>query len=352
VYGDLAYAATAWDDIWVVCIADRTAPVVLGTVAAGGAQAMLRLEDRLYLARDSSGLAVVSVQDAERPVVLGGLDSAVHASGLYVSNDLLYVANSHEGLHLVSVQDPEHPTEVGFFSLPAVACVAVADRRAYVGAGNLLVVLDVVDPTAPVEVARLELPGSPASVAVIDTIVVLVTLYHGLFVVSVEDPARPAVLGALAIDGYGQDLLVDGDLAFVAAGGLHIVSLANPERPEVLSVLPVEQLAHSVARRGDVVYLSEGSQLHVLSVADLSSPVEMGRYMFGLTAHLASVGEYLAAGVGWIGVELLRVSDPTDIRRIDRFDTAAGPLDVAVSERLVFVADGDGGLVILRVVDE
>jgi len=91
--------------------------------------------------------------------------------------------------------------------------------------------------------------------------------------------------------------------------------------------------------------------MRIISVEDPASPHELGSFQLGLTPYFASVGEYLVAGLGWKGVELLRVSDPTDVRRIALVDTARGPLDVAVSESLVFVADGDGGLYVMRVED-
>jgi hypothetical protein len=108
--------------------------------------------------------------------------------------------------------------------------------------------------------------------------------YRGLIIVSLSDPDRPAVTGAVSVQGYPQDMYVVGNLAFIIltttygywynyytldAGrggevidgvevslGTHIavVNLVDKAAPKVVMRIPLPGFATDSRRVGDVIY--------------------------------------------------------------------------------------------------
>jgi hypothetical protein len=120
---------------------------------------------RAYIADGLAGLTVVDWQEVERPSVLAGLD--VPSEGRVTAVDgvgqplRMALGETGAGLGVVDIEDGR-PVRTGRLVLPeAVVDVELVGRFTAVVAmtSGALVVLDLVDPAAPAELARLELPG-------------------------------------------------------------------------------------------------------------------------------------------------------------------------------------------------
>jgi len=251
----------------------------------------------------------------------------------------------------VSIADPRAPVELGFVLAPASYAMALDGTTLYALCGDDLLTVDLADPSTPVELDRLELPGTGMGIALLDHAAVIITEYDGLLVVALDDPAAPEVVVQFPIDGYGMDVTIVDDLAYVAASGIAVVSLADLSQPYVEGALATGRPAYSIVLDGDVAYLGESSSMRIVSIADPAQPVELGLHTFGLGARLATTRGLVAAGLDWQGVRLVDASDPSNVEWIARFDTAGSAREVVVAGDMVYVADQDGGLVVLRVVE-
>ena len=351
IVGDIAYVSSAWHEIVAVSIVDPASPAEVGSIARARAAVALATEgERLYAACGECGLRIVAT-DAQAPTVVGTWDDAAHGFVVSVRGDLLCLGGYNEGIHVVSIADPEAPAELGFVLAPVAYAMALDGTTLYALCGDDFLTVDLTDPSAPVELSRLELPGTGTGIGLIDGYAVIITSYDGLLVLSIDDPAAPAVVGQLPIDGYGEDVRIVGDLAYVAAGGLYVVSLADLSQPYVVGALATGRPTYSIVLDGDVACLGESSTMRIVSVADPAAPVELGLHTSGLATRLTAVDGLLAAGLGWQGVRLLDPSDPSDVKRLSRFDTAGLARQVVVVDDMIYVADQEGGLVILRVVE-
>lgn len=206
--------------------------------------------------------------------------------------------------------------------------------------------------------------------------------YRGLIIVSLANPDKPAVTGAVSVQGYPQDMYVIGNLSFIIltstygywynyytleAGrgseviggvevslGTHIavVNLVDRSAPKVVMRIPLPGFATDSRRVGDVIYAvtnsyawtvygSDSGGSYVTSV-DFSSPSEVrraGTLFFNGTSnqvHASSTAFFLAQPQ----------YDYSDIRGIALYTTKINYIDIsdprgAIDARGVFVVPGN-----------
>jgi len=353
ILDDTVYVSLLWAETVAFDISDPGQPEPVGGVAEAVSAAALASElDRLYVAGGEGGLYVVS-HEPGTPIVLGRWDGAAYGATVLVAEDeLVLLGGINEGIHVLSTTDPAAPTQVGYLPFSEAAAMAREGETLFAVGMNVLIAVDLTDPTSPVERGRRTLPSNGVGVALIEAGVAVLTERDGLLIMDTDDLGSLQVIGRLSVDGYAQALTVVGDRAYIAAGGLHIVSLADPRHPKLMGSFDVEGLSHSIAVEGSRAYLGVGSALHVISVQDPFLPVGLGSQIFGLTTRLAIGDGHLVLGLERAGVRLVDATDPARVRTQAQFDTAGRPRALAVWMDTVFVADEDGGLVILRILDE
>ena len=245
-------------------------------------------------------LLVVDVSDPSNPMEVGFLDipgllPAVIPYGGYfpielvASGSLVFVSGTFAGdssedwfggLRIVDVSDPSNPVEVGaldtsgFFpgglsvsdGLAFVSGNFVGDSGDFVGA---LRILDVSDPTAPVEVGALSTPDRAASFLLFDDQGASVFVSNGLFffadfdadavvralIVDVSDPSNPVAVGSLRLPRGGA-IFASEALVFVAYRGLRIVDVSDPTFPVDVGSLNIRHQVADVFVSGSRVYLA------------------------------------------------------------------------------------------------
>ncbi len=114
-------------------------------------------------------LVIVDISNPAQPIVVGqtrvlpNLISDIALAGSYA-----YIANSDSGLRIINMSDPTQPVEVGFYDTPGSAGgVAVMGSYAYIADGYFgLRIVNVSNPANPYEVGFYDTPGDALGVAV------------------------------------------------------------------------------------------------------------------------------------------------------------------------------------------
>ena len=154
--------------------------------------------------------------------------------------------------------------------------VAVQGDYAYVAVGLRLVVLDVSQPITPTEIgSTTPFPQFVAGVTVSGTLACVADGMAGLRIVDVSNPSAPVEIGVYDTPGYAEDIAVAGQYAYVADGhcGLRIVDISDPAHPvEVAYAYPLNYV-FDVAVDGQYVYLAAaGAGLLVVDAIFLLTP--------------------------------------------------------------------------------
>jgi len=355
VIDDLVYVGGLWGDLCVVSLAEISGPHLLAYVELPSDIAdMVLVGDHLYMADRFRGLQIFSLLDPLEPVEIATADSAFYAAAVSVSGDLAFIASGFEGVQAISVEDPRQPVPLGNVLLPDVSNDVVLNDGYALALTSYhgLHVISVEDPALLEVIGHVETPGYGHSLSLSGETVYIAGGEAGVHGVSIFDPTSPTLLTSHDTPGDAVDLEVVGDRIFVAdsEGGVRILSGAEAGTLEEIAAIPTEREARGVFATEDAVYIAD--HLHVM-IFPMGGEVfeEIGRIQALANEHDVIVqGSLVFVEASWAGVSIFDLSEMASPRRVATFDTAGRPQALQIVDDLLFVADGDGGLLILRIV--
>jgi hypothetical protein len=233
--------------------------------------------------------------------------------------------------------------------------VAVTGKHACVASVLGLSVVSVADPAHPAVVGRCSTSAEGArGVAASGDYAYVMDFSNALLrVVSVADPTQPVEVGRCSTRGPAYSAAASGDYVYVPdTGGLSVFSVADPAHPvQVGNCGSGEWGAYQVKVAGDYAYVGAMYDgLRVVSVEDPTDPVEVA-YMPGYVRALAASDAYVYACFG-SSFRVISVADPAHPTEVGRLDLMTSPKeDVTVTHGYAFVATWDWGLRVISVSD-
>lgn len=308
-----------------------------------------------------------------------------------VHGDTAYLV-TQEGLRIIDVSDPARPADLGFVpgrrdGYNDVKIIEDATGRVFaVLAGFGAVVIDVSDPGAPREVRRFSPTIRGTHTLFTQEVDGATWAYFAdasspqLGVFDMSEPASPRVITHYtpsfeSRDALFHDLFVSGDRVYLNTPneGLVIVDLSNPAAPRVVGIAPLgRRYSHSnwvttAGGRTVSVHGDEGRGTFVSIVdVDEASPEflqTLGEFRMReeVSVHnIMAFGERAYIAYYQNGLRVLDLSDPTQPSQLSYYNTwdparargeffeGAIGVDLDRERGLIFVADTEAGLIILR----
>jgi hypothetical protein len=246
VAGDYAYVGNGYPGIsglYAVSVANPSRPTQVGWTAAPGEPNHITVQgDYAYLTTGGpGGFQIADIRDATNPVVRGILPSDDLPAGGYdvaLDGGVAYVADWGTA-RMVDISDPDAPRLMGTYdrgSISYIYAVATDGERVYLTDAEDFVALDWTDPLSPT---------------------VVTGLYAGL--------------------GWGQDIKLAGDLAYVAADqyGLFVLDISGSETITVMQHLQTPGIATDIEIVDDliVVALNDGGLAIYSHIAYTALPI-------------------------------------------------------------------------------
>ena len=289
-------------------------------------------------------------------------DGGRFGEGFDFTGSYVLVAAGHSKLlRTVDISDPSSPTVVGNHTLTTATDettrdVVVDGQYAYCSTNGDLIVLDITDPTQPIEIGwlgrglgQIRRAGK--------------TLYGGIgyggetfHTIDVSDPTSPTLLGSVDMAWPGPTFL-HLPLAIVGGGPyepVRILDVSDPTSPTLKSTIHFPYL-NGAAVRGDYLYLGEESNdaFHIYDISNASSPDLLREY--GLP-----IGQPLSGQMQWLDHRLFILDEwGASIRYFDasdplepilggylRTDLGTSTHEFVVTPRYLYIV-GDAGFSIL-----
>ena len=283
------------------------------------------------------------------PAPAGDNVSAVTVAGQYAYAHL-YGDSPGMDYVVLDVSDPTAPVQVGEFSSMAYGRVAVSGHLAAIAGGGYLDFFDVSDPRKPVALGSSDSLGC-SGVALQGDYAYAVTSW-GEVVLDVSDPANPAQLAVLPDDtGFWQTEIASiGDFVFVADvdGGPSVIDVTDPRNPVLVSHAFAIGYMRITGNR--LAVDTWGTEDEIYDVTDPAQPLHL--CTLPIAGPVVATGDYayVASSTSYYGQEnglcVFDISDPINPVREALIPTADLPLDIAFANGCVYLAEGTNGLAI------
>jgi hypothetical protein len=270
-----------------------------------------------YIANWSDGLKVVDISDVSNPIVVDSISFPGQCWDVSVFGDFAYVGNDIDGLRIVDITDPNNISLVSTF-LPALESgfeyTQVVGSIAYAASKIGLYILDVADPSNPIELGFSPSNYGSWHVHVVDSIAYLPEFDAGIRVVNVSDPANPIDLGNILTPGPAYWMGSIGTHAYVAElwGGVEIFDITDASAP--VSLGTHDGYADAFHIKGDTIYIATSN--YGLEMWDISSSpnfVYIGEYGTGsYSGEIYYAGGYAYASLAEKGIGVFNITTPND----------------------------------------
>jgi hypothetical protein len=223
------------------------------------------------------GVSVFDRSDAANPILISSLTSDDSVAGTRVVGDTLYACQTNKGLIVASLADPAAPTLLSKTQVPPdlVACldIEVIGDIGLIGANAGLGVVDLADPTAPQWLGWAPLPrqGTIHHVQRVGDRLLAgfrsqdfegtYDISYSLLVVDVSDPAQPSLVWESDNLGGAADIVVAGDIAFLAGGreGVFVFDISDIDEPRLQGAIPTAGNANGLALDDTTLYVAQGN---------------------------------------------------------------------------------------------
>jgi len=263
--------------------------------------------------------------------------------------------NSHLMMKSTSRQSDEWEV-VGSWPYGACNTVIADSNYIYIGTGGMIIIADMTDPSAPVEMSRIGTPGAVWKLFRSGNFLYVANKMGGLRIIDVSDPLSPVEVGSFEKPHWGwecaRDVYVLGSYAYVAMGGLYVLDVSDPYNPLEVAHLDTSW-SWDIYVSSNYAYMTSSRGLLIFDVSDPSNPVEINNY--GSLHCEARV--YISNGYAYVTntsdgfyiIDVNNLSDPVEVAHL--YTSPDWVWDVHGSGSYVYVATHDSGLHILDVSD-
>ncbi len=244
----------------------------------------------------------------------------------------VYAIVGGNGMSIVDVTDPTNPVQVEH--LPSVPGFDVKVWKNYVycatGGGGTASIVDISDPTNAVVVGTF--PSSHNFH--IDERGYMYNAFPGVRIYDLNpDPTNPTFL--VQVGSEGHDVTVRGNIMIDSHGssGTNIYDVTNPATPILLTTITDPTITYhhqgDISTNGDYLYICDelgnhpDADISVWDISDLNNPVRVDDVADpNSTPHnLYVIGDYAYVSHYTAGFKVFDISDPSQLVLADEYDT-------------------------------
>ena len=328
--GDVAFVACRTAGVELVDISNPRRPHHLSTVRTGEAQSVAARNGFLYAGVwGSRELVVCDVSKPYRPVVVARAPLDGYGDGVTVRGDYCFVATGHHARRWRREDGEDSP---------------------HFGRGHGLEIFDIRQPSKPDFVSRIKTPRfyrigmDMWDVMVVDDYAFLGDTYNGVFVVDISDVENPRFMAHRQLEPRPGtiDGLETGETLPSPVGG---IALADDTLYVAGAWTDLHVIEASGMARTPQPEKNQGPRIPEERPASTDDRFRTYR-PDGQVWAVAFVDDIALVAAGAAGLHAVQLWP--EIKRLGAFPTRGFARDVAVSDDIVYLAEGTGGLSIWR----
>ncbi|MFH0756103.1 MAG: hypothetical protein V2B15_02310 [Bacteroidota bacterium] len=314
----------------------------------------------------------------------------VNPGKIYFKDQVMYINEYRKGIHVLDLSDPTNPQVKAFITIPGNVDMAIRDNVLYADSYIDLVMVDISDPTEPLEIKRVEglfeyvippfdddypLDEIDQEMGVITSFIVkeITREVHQPpypWPVYYDYRAESSLLGSTSSPSGGVTYGVGGSMArFLAYDNylyvlestykLKSIDISNTNQP----VIKYEQYLwgniETIFISDQFMYVGASNGMHILSLEEPAVPIHLSTYQ-----HITSCDPVVVAGNrAYVTLragnncggdrnllEVIDISDKNDPKRMASY-AMTEPYGLGIDQNTLFVCEGGHGLKVYDVTD-
>lgn len=286
--------------------------IVIGRLnTIGAVQEVSILNDHLYLIAGGTCGGILKVIDIQDSLNLKPLTDCIECGGankMVIKDPYIYFGTWGEGLKIFGTEDPNHPNLLsqlilgeegarGIYNLVFVQ----EDYIAITMENYILRIVDIKNPAQPNEIAFLTLNGlGDVQVATSGNYMYVPLLnckesecVSTLQVIDLEDPSKPRLVNKVKLIGGAQAVAIVGNYAYISSSPcysdnsdvscsemLWVLDISEPTQPIEVAALNLSEGGNKIFATDNYIYLLGDSSLAVIDITDPILPHEVGSSLF------------------------------------------------------------------------
>ena len=389
IRGERAYVADGYRGIKVLDINDPGNPILLGSRKTINATKLALMEDTVFIADGEAGIKIIDISSERRPERVGSLKTEF-ARDLVIQGSELFIADGPGGFKIVDIANSPELKLVSTFNCNDAAAIAVNNNTVYIAdTGFGVRIINTSNSNNPVEIGQISI-NSISDIMVSENYIFVTDFKDGLSIYEVSDPLRPVLFDSIEFENASALTLNDGVIYLTDKAGFKTVKSFTTGRSFVIAEYKTDGKAYNLTYIDHNLYLSD--HRNGVKIVDVSNPTDSSSFSVSHeidTTYAESVVGYgskllIADGDGGValgeisysddGTQQINIQESIDLpgitkslavygnkayiaareegmhilnmetKEIDTVYTGGSAQEIAVTEDLIFIADGAKGL--------
>jgi len=274
--GNFAFVGAEHDGVYAIDISDPALLEVVGNISFSlftfPARQMLYEDGLLYTNGGGMALAIINVSDPGLMQVVTEINTGMHRyTGLDKQDDLVAITGWDANpmppgwIELWDVVNPANPQPTGYFELGMrTEAVALHGNFAYVAWDDGLGVVAIENPAEPFIINQYDTGILALDVLINDDVLWFSDDQANLYTMDITQPIAPVLITSTILPDDAVDLSVAGDSLYIATRSeVFVANVSDPADPALVDTVPIEGNTQGIAIVDDKLLLSDRYGFHV-----------------------------------------------------------------------------------------
>lgn len=338
------------DSLYILNMSDPDSPQLQKTIYTDWLYDIEITGNLAFFSAQGNRIKIYDITDHLNPFLISNIRGS--ASRTVAALPFLYsLTGGPIQVHdLSDLQNPE--AEVALITFGAsYNDIEIKDQHALLASYDVVINLDVEDPSQPVRFSTLEVPAT--HLAVTGNYCYFANRWNGWSIANISDASHPVIISSLTTADRVEQIRIDDHYAYLAdwGGGIRIYDVSDPANPQALGSYSTGRDFQELAIVDPYIYAFERQYgLKVIDVSDKSNPVAVDSIPYpGFIEDIIQYENYLYLATS--GGRILDISEP------------AHPVDLGIQfswwtnpsfdlrNDTLYVTDRNNGLLVYKLAD-
>lgn len=392
------YIATDKNGIFIFDITSISLPVLLGNYKSPTYINTFRISDKYLYCASVGGLLIINISDPREPALAGSYYDGFMVLDLELKNNYVYITQyaSPYGVHIIDITDPTNPVLIKklFTFFDGCESIAIFNEELYVSgysnsydlsygmlrsysledpanplpgpityehwgkkmyihkeylfllyAQSQVVVYDISKPDTLAYLTIYETNGDAKGLSIYNNLLSVADSYNGLLVYNIENILQPDLIKQIISPGSTEEVLVEGNYAYLANYGLWIIDISDAGHPREVGSFNLLRTTEHILKNDSLVFLSENGKCYIVNARDVNHPWKVSEISTGVANSIRFSKPYLYIANN-SEIDIWDITDATNPMLKSSIPISDPCFDMQIKNNYLFISHAVEGIVV------